>query len=36
MMGYQLALSSEASKGSVFRVMIPSYTQQQGVPDVPT
>lgn len=36
MMGYQLALSSEASKGSVFRLMIPSYTQQQGVPDVPT
>jgi signal transduction histidine kinase len=36
MMGYQLALSSEANRGSVFRVMIPSYTQQQGVPDVPT
>jgi signal transduction histidine kinase len=36
MMGYQLALSSEANRGSVFRVMIPLYTQQQGVPDVPT
>lgn len=35
MMGYQLALSSEANRGSVFRVMIPSYTQEQGVPDVP-
>ena len=36
MMGYQLALSSEANRGSVFRVMLPSYTQEQGVPDVPT
>lgn len=36
MMGYQLALSSEANRGSVFRVMLPTYTQQQGVPDVPT
>lgn len=36
MMGYQLALSSVANKGSVFRVMIPRYTQEQGVPDVPT
>ena len=36
MMGYQLALSSEASRGSVFRVMLPTYTQQQGMPDVPT
>jgi signal transduction histidine kinase len=36
MMGYQLALSSEASRGSVFRVLLPIYTQQQGMPDVPT
>jgi signal transduction histidine kinase len=36
MMGYQLALSSEANRGSVFRLMIPSYTQEQGMPDVPT
>lgn len=36
MMGYQLALSSEANRGSVFRVMLPSYTQEQGMPDVPT
>ena len=36
MMGYQLALSSEANRGSVFRVMLPSYTQEQGLPDVPT
>ncbi|MFP8777032.1 sensor histidine kinase [Hydrogenophaga sp. RWCD_12] len=36
MMGYQLALSSEANRGSVFRVMLPIYTQQQGMPDVPT
>jgi signal transduction histidine kinase len=36
MMGYQLALSSKASRGSVFRVMLPMYTQEQGMPDVPT
>ncbi|MGM9428013.1 sensor histidine kinase [Hydrogenophaga sp. MI9] len=36
MMGYQLALSSEANRGSVFRVMLPIYTQEQGMPDVPT
>ena len=36
MMGYQLALSSEAKRGSVFRLMVPSYTQEQGIPDVPT
>mgnify|MGYP001756925126 FL=1 len=28
MMGYQLALSSEADRGSVFRVMLPAYTQR--------
>ena len=28
MMGYQLALSSEANRGSVFRVMLPAYTQR--------
>lgn len=28
MMGYQLALSSEANQGSVFRVMLPAYTQR--------
>ncbi len=36
MMGYQLALSSQANKGSVFRVMIPFYTQEKGVLDVET
>lgn len=38
MMGYQLALSSEADRGSVFRVMLPAYTQRHfeetGVPSV--
>ncbi|WP_310567341.1 HAMP domain-containing sensor histidine kinase [Hydrogenophaga sp.] len=28
LMGYQLALSSEASRGSVFRVMLPAFTQR--------
>lgn len=28
LMGYQLALSSEANRGSVFRVMLPAYTQR--------
>lgn len=32
LMGYQLALQSEASRGSVFRVMLPAYTQQDGEP----
>lgn len=36
MMGYQLALSSEANRGSVFRVMLPTYTQKSLIPDVPT
>ncbi|MGS5088492.1 sensor histidine kinase [Hydrogenophaga sp. A37] len=36
MMGYQLALSSVANRGSVFRVMLPSYTQKHLVPDVAT
>jgi len=36
MMGYQLALSSEANRGSVFRVMLPNYTQKPIDPDVPT
>lgn len=29
LMGYQLALNSQASKGSVFRVMLPAFTQQE-------
>jgi len=32
LMGYQLALQSEANRGSVFRVMLPAYTQQEGEP----
>ena len=36
MMGYQLALSSVANRGSVFRVMLPAYTQKHLVPDVAT
>lgn len=28
LMGYQLALSSEVGRGSVFRVMLPAFTQQ--------
>lgn len=30
LMGYQLALSSEANRGSVFRVMLPAFTQRDG------
>jgi len=30
LMGYQLSLQSEANRGSVFRVMLPAYTQQEG------
>jgi signal transduction histidine kinase len=33
LMGYQLALNSEANRGSVFRVMLPAFTQTQ--PDLP-
>jgi signal transduction histidine kinase len=35
LMGYQLALSSVAGRGSVFRVMLPAYTQRaaQGTGD---
>jgi signal transduction histidine kinase len=29
LMGYQLSLNSEASRGSVFRVMLPAFTQQE-------
>ncbi len=29
LMGYQLALNSEASRGSVFRVILPAFTQQE-------
>lgn len=29
LMGYQLALNSQANKGSVFRVMLPAFTQQE-------
>jgi hypothetical protein len=28
MMGYQLALNSVANQGSVFRLMLPAYTQR--------
>ncbi len=28
MMGYQLALTSEAGRGSVFRVLVPAFTQR--------
>ncbi|WP_439517646.1 sensor histidine kinase [Hydrogenophaga sp.] len=31
LMGYQLSLNSEASRGSVFRVMLPAFTQQEPV-----
>jgi signal transduction histidine kinase len=31
LMGYQLALSSEADRGSVFRVLLPAYTQKSAV-----
>jgi signal transduction histidine kinase len=33
LMGYQLALNSEANRGSVFRVMLPAFTQTQ--PEAP-
>ncbi len=35
LMGYQLALTSEANRGSVFRVMLPAFTQQEpsGMPE---
>ena len=35
LMGYQLSLSSEANRGSVFRVMLPAFTQQEtnGLPE---
>ena len=29
LMGYQLALSSTANRGSVFRVMLPAFTQTE-------
>lgn len=29
LMGYQLSLNSEANRGSVFRVMLPAFTQQE-------
>jgi signal transduction histidine kinase len=29
LMGYQLSLNSEAGRGSVFRVMLPAFTQQE-------
>ncbi len=31
LMGYQLSLSSKANKGSVFRVMLPSFTQKEAL-----
>jgi len=31
LMGYQLALSSEAERGSVFRVLLPAYTQKPAI-----
>ncbi|HAX22861.1 MAG TPA: sensor histidine kinase [Hydrogenophaga sp.] len=31
LMGYQLALSSEAERGSVFRVLLPAYTQKSAL-----
>ncbi len=33
LMGYQLAVSSEANRGSVFRVMLPAFTQRDGKND---
>jgi signal transduction histidine kinase len=33
LMGYQLAVSSQEGKGSVFRVMLPAFTQSVGVLD---
>jgi signal transduction histidine kinase len=32
LMGYQLALNSQANKGSVFRVMLPAFTQKETEP----
>lgn len=29
LMGYQLSLNSEANRGSVFRVLLPAFTQQE-------
>ncbi|TNF58768.1 MAG: HAMP domain-containing histidine kinase [Burkholderiales bacterium] len=34
LMGYQLALNSEAGRGSVFRVMVPAFTQKAQVPEL--
>ena len=36
MMGYQLALSSQTHRGSVFRLMLPHFTQKPLMPDVLT
>jgi len=37
LMGYQLSLNSEANRGSVFRVLLPAFTQQaQHEPPRPT
>jgi signal transduction histidine kinase len=33
LMGYQLAVSSQEGRGSVFRVMLPAFTQSVGVAD---
>jgi signal transduction histidine kinase len=33
LMGYQLAVSSNEGRGSVFRVMLPAYTQSRSKPD---
>ncbi|AOW14273.1 sensor histidine kinase [Hydrogenophaga crassostreae] len=33
LMGYQLAVSSQEGRGSVFRVMLPAYTQSVAAPD---
>jgi signal transduction histidine kinase len=35
LMGYQLALSSQADRGSVFRVLLPAYTQKSVVETTP-
>ncbi|MEZ5662394.1 MAG: HAMP domain-containing sensor histidine kinase [Burkholderiaceae bacterium] len=34
LMGYQLALTSQANRGSVFRVMVPAYTQPAELRDL--
>ena len=36
LMGYQLALSSQTHRGSVFRLMLPHFTQKPLMPDVLT